>query len=65
MPLLLSPDAYDDWLDPSRSEPDAVRALLASPLSDALVFRAVDARVNDVAADDPACLAPASQLSWL
>jgi len=65
MPLLLAPDLYDDWLDPARRDPGAVRALLGSPLSEGLVFRAVDARVNDVEFDEPACLTPSSQLSWL
>jgi putative SOS response-associated peptidase YedK len=65
MPLLLAPEVYDDWLDPSRREPDAIHALLGSPLSDRLELRAVDARVNDTDFDEPGCLAPAAQLSWL
>jgi putative SOS response-associated peptidase YedK len=65
MPLLLAPELYDAWLDPGRSEPQDVLALLGSPLSERLVFRPVDARVNDVQFDEPACLAPSPQLSWL
>lgn len=65
MPLLISPDRYDEWLDPAPREPESLRALLGSPLSEALAFRAVDARVNDVDFDEPACLTPSAQLSWL
>ena len=65
MPVIVSPDDYDAWLDPALDEPEDVEALLASPLSDELEFRAVDARVNDVSCDEPACLAPAAQLSLL
>lgn len=65
MPLLVSPEHYDAWLEPAPREPEALRALLGSPLSEGLVFRAVDTRVNDVEFDEPACLEPSPQLSWL
>ena len=65
MPVIVSPDAYAAWLDPALREPGDVAALLGSRLSDALEFRAVDARVNDVRCDEPGCLAPAAQLSFL
>jgi putative SOS response-associated peptidase YedK len=65
MPAIVAPEDYDAWLDPAPVEPEAVRALLASRVSDALEFRAVDARVNDVRCDEPGCLAPAAQLSLL
>ena len=63
MPVIVAPEDYDAWLDPARCEPDALAPLLGSRLSDELEFRAVDARVNDVRFDEPACLAPAAQLS--
>ncbi|MEV0370222.1 SOS response-associated peptidase [Streptomyces sp. NPDC050636] len=31
MPLVLTPDRWDAWLDPSHSDPDALRELLAPP----------------------------------
>ncbi|MER6049404.1 SOS response-associated peptidase [Streptomyces sp. NPDC001793] len=31
MPLVLPPDRWDAWLDPSRTDPDELRALLAPP----------------------------------
>jgi putative SOS response-associated peptidase YedK len=65
MPLLIAPDDYAAWLDPARTEPARVHALLASPLSDALSFRPVDPRVNDPRFDKPDCLGPAPQLSLL
>jgi putative SOS response-associated peptidase YedK len=65
MPLLLSPGDYAAWLDPARTEPARVHALLGSPLSEMLAFRAVDPRVNDPRFDEPECLAPAPQLSLL
>jgi putative SOS response-associated peptidase YedK len=65
MPLIVSPGDYDAWLDSARTDPTAICALLGSPLSDALEFRPVDGRVNDVRVDEPDCLAPAPQLSLL
>jgi putative SOS response-associated peptidase YedK len=65
MPLIVAPEDYDAWIDPAPGEPEALRALLGSRLSDALEFRPVDGSVNDARFDGPACLAPASQLSLL
>lgn len=31
MPLMLTPDRWDAWLDPARTDPDDVRSLLAPP----------------------------------
>jgi putative SOS response-associated peptidase YedK len=65
MPLIVSPSDYDAWLDPGLADPAAVRALLGSPLSDALELRPVDGCVNDVRVDEPGCLAPARQIALL
>jgi putative SOS response-associated peptidase YedK len=65
MPVIVAPEDYDAWLDPARCEPEELTPLLVSRLSDELESRAVDARVNDVHFDEPACLAPAAQLSML
>jgi putative SOS response-associated peptidase YedK len=58
MPWIVDPERYAAWLDPEASEP--ARLLEAPPGRGAgrLVARRVDARVNDVRNDDPACLAP-------
>ncbi|MFF2469256.1 hypothetical protein [Streptomyces mirabilis] len=31
MPLALTPDHYDSWLDPHHQDPDELRALLTQP----------------------------------
>ena len=31
MPLMLTPDRWDAWLDPARTDPDDLRELLAPP----------------------------------
>jgi putative SOS response-associated peptidase YedK len=65
MPVLVSPRDYATWLDPGFRNLEGALALCESPLSDALAFRPVDPRVNDVRFDDPACLAPSPQLALL
>ena len=54
MPLILSPDQYDSWLD-SRLH-DA--SLLLRPADLDLVARAVSPLVNSPANDDPRCIEP-------
>lgn len=52
MPVVIPPDRLDEWLD-------AGTAHLLRPAPDALLTATpVSPRVNDVANDDPACLAP-------
>jgi putative SOS response-associated peptidase YedK len=63
MPVILAPADYAAWLDPRHGGAEAL-ARCESPLSDRLTFRPVDARVNDVRFDDPACLEPSAQLAW-
>ena len=58
MPLIVDPSGYAAWLDRTATEPAALLAGLPEALGALLVARAVDARVNDVRNDDPACLAP-------
>jgi putative SOS response-associated peptidase YedK len=64
MPVLIAPADYAAWLDPERLDAAGALAVCESPLSDGLDFRPVDARVNDVRFDDPACIAPSRQLAW-
>jgi putative SOS response-associated peptidase YedK len=57
MPLVLEREAWDRWLDPQLTEPDAVAPMLA-PRSPELVAYAVSARVNDPRNDDASCIEP-------
>ena len=58
MPLILEDDrAVDAWLH-GRTSADELRGLVRPARSGVLERRAVSLRVNSVAHDDPACLAP-------
>jgi len=63
MPVILSADRIDDWLHrPVRnaeSYAEGLRALLTPAADDVLIATEVSRRVNAVANDDEACLAPA------
>ncbi len=60
--ILASPAACATWLDPHLDSPNALAALLR-PVPDAdLTAVAVTPHVNTIAHDDPACLAPATEL---
>ena len=61
--LGLAAGDYLAWLDP-RVGRAAALVRCESPLSDLLSSRPVDARVNDVRFDDPACVEPSPQLAW-
>jgi putative SOS response-associated peptidase YedK len=58
MPVILEPEKYDAWLDPSRQDAAELLALLRSHRCDALRYHPVSYRVNNVAYDDSACLEP-------
>ena len=60
MPLVLEPEAWGRWLDPSLTEPAAIEPLLA-PRAPELIAYAVRPYVNDPRHDDPSCLEPASE----
>jgi len=55
MPVIVPPERWDDWLDPS-AELDELHALLVPPPEAHLVVRPVGPRVNDVRNNDPALL---------
>ena len=57
MPVILSPDSYDLWLDPGFAKLDDLPALL-KPYNGTMRRYAVSSRVNAVANDDPACAEP-------
>ena len=54
MPVLLSPDNFDMWLDPGFAKVTEVTDLL-KPYSGTMRRYPVSSRVNAVANDDPAC----------
>jgi putative SOS response-associated peptidase YedK len=56
MPLALTPDHYDAWLDPRHQGPDRLRALLTSPAGGHLKARPVTTAVNDVHNNGPQLL---------
>ena len=57
MPVIVPPDHIDDWLT---APPTEAAALIRPASEDALIATPVSRRVNKVANDDPACLAPAA-----
>jgi putative SOS response-associated peptidase YedK len=61
MPVLLSPEHHEDWLDPSFSDVGALRAMLLEEPKIDLVAEAVGPRVNSPANDDPTCVVPIAE----
>jgi putative SOS response-associated peptidase YedK len=59
MPVMLTPEQFDPWLDPRETDPDRLAPLLRPPDAGAMTATALAARVNSVRHDDPACLTPA------
>jgi putative SOS response-associated peptidase YedK len=60
MPLILAPEDYLSWLDAQRVDEGHARELIRTAPAGTLIARAVGNRVNKVANDDPANLAPAT-----
>ena len=60
MPVILSEEATDGWLDARSSDATALKELLAPATDDLLVGTPVSPRVNSIKHDDPACLEPVS-----
>jgi putative SOS response-associated peptidase YedK len=64
MPVMLSPDQFEPWLDPRVTDPNQLVPLLRTPPAGAMTAVAVGSRVGNIRFDDPACLTPAApQLS--
>ncbi|MGB8276069.1 MAG: SOS response-associated peptidase [Alphaproteobacteria bacterium] len=57
MPVILSPDDFDRWLDAETAGPDA-QALLKPCAADLLVAEPVGTRVNNPKNDDAGCIEP-------
>ena len=56
MPVILSANDFDEWLDPDQQDADALTGLLEPFDSDAMQMDMVSDRVNSVKNDDPECL---------
>ena len=56
MPVILLPEAYSSWLDPSTEDPRQLAPLFASYPSDQMQAYAVDGFVNDPSHDSPRCI---------
>jgi putative SOS response-associated peptidase YedK len=57
MPVILSPNDYAAWLDPSNEDPIKLQYLLAPCPDDELIAEPVSTHVNRVANDDSRCVA--------
>lgn len=58
MPLLVEPERYADWLDPTRSDPDDLRSLLVPAAPGRLEAYPVSTAVNSVRNNGPELVAP-------
>ncbi|MGW5769143.1 SOS response-associated peptidase [Streptomyces longwoodensis] len=56
MPLMLTPDRWDAWLDPSRTDPGELRSLLAPPPPGLLRAHPVSTAVSNVRNNGPELL---------
>ncbi len=63
MPVILSPDAYDLWLDPGFQKRDGILELLNPFPPESMKKFAVSSRVNNVDNDDAECGAPVEPAS--
>jgi putative SOS response-associated peptidase YedK len=58
MPVMLSPQDFDVWLDPKAQQGPALQALLRPYPAEQMTAYPVTARVNNPRQDDAACLLP-------
>jgi putative SOS response-associated peptidase YedK len=58
MPVILSDDGADLWLDQTVTDPDRLKPLLVPALDNLLSVRAVNRHVNNARHDDERCLSP-------
>jgi putative SOS response-associated peptidase YedK len=56
MPVIVAPENYELWLNPSGQDPAALRALLAPYPPDKMIARPVNRRVNDPSVDNASLL---------
>jgi putative SOS response-associated peptidase YedK len=60
MPVILSPDDYDRWLDPAIQKPDQLQPLLRPYPSGEMLAYPVSTHVNNPRNEDAECIAPAA-----
>jgi putative SOS response-associated peptidase YedK len=58
MPVILSPDAYKLWFDPTLREVEPLQPLLTPYPADAMTAYPASTRMNNPAYDAPECIAP-------
>jgi putative SOS response-associated peptidase YedK len=58
MPVILSPDAYAQWLDPAVQSPDNLAALLKPFPAEEMAAHPVSTFVNNPKSDQPECVVP-------
>lgn len=62
MPVILSPETYDRWLDPEIQALPDLQDLLQPYPAEAMTAYPVSTQVNSPAHDDPTCIQPQPQL---
>ena len=65
MPLILKPDAYDDWLDPKNKEPGKIEGILKKGYVKDLDSYPVSKLVNQVGNNSKECMEPMEDISGL
>jgi putative SOS response-associated peptidase YedK len=60
MPVILTPDAYTQWLDPAARTPESLKDLLKPYPSEKMTAYPVTTLVNSPANDRPECVVPAN-----
>jgi putative SOS response-associated peptidase YedK len=55
MPVFLTTDGSNTWLDPTLSDPEQLQPLLTTAPPESIKLRAVSKRVNNVRNDNPQC----------
>ncbi|MCH7813503.1 MAG: SOS response-associated peptidase, partial [Planctomycetes bacterium] len=58
MPVLLTPDVFDLWLDPAMTDPARIQPLLRPCPPEQMIAQPVTTHVNSPRNDDPACIQP-------
>ena len=61
MPMVISPDRWDDWLDPAPGDAERLLKVMAPAAADALETRPVSTAVNSVRNDGPDLIAPVAE----
>ena len=62
MPLILKPEAYDEWLDPGNKEPAKIEELLRTKYVKELKLYPVSKRVNRVENNSKECMEPVKDI---